>query len=337
MANFRSIGPSKFMHSAVRTLFEKAGYHWEVRRTGEVGLGLWRIRLRSKKPREAKRTLVLIPGFGDTPLSWLPVLLLLRPLLPMVCDELVLMDFPGYHGFLSSESCVPSMDALLLASGDALDSLKPQVILGHSLGGWLAAHYAVDCALKRRPRAQRSRYAGPEKLVVVAPSGVFQGTTDREAFRAIFEEATQHGFGRFSKYLWVKEPAWFKWTAQEFARFFEREDTRQFLLSVREDHELTEHLAKVQSKVWVIWGDDDRLCPTAWAKEWMSRLGPERADGVLLRNTGHSPQLERPVAMAALLGQVLLGKKPHERGSRWWTPLMEDAKAGAAASLSSAT
>src|SRR5437868_6655235 len=105
-------------HHALRA----AGFRWELRRTGDLKIGLWR---KSWKKNGAPKRLILVPGFGDTPLTWLPIVASLTPLLKRRYDELVIFDFPGFSGFLSNEKFFHSIDLLRDAVGDIFDSLKP--------------------------------------------------------------------------------------------------------------------------------------------------------------------------------------------------------------------
>src|SRR4051812_18057956 len=80
------------LHWFCRHAFEKAGYEWEVRRTGDVAIGMWKISFAGsskakRKALEVPRRFVLIPGFGDSPLSWLTILLVIRSALRKKFDE----------------------------------------------------------------------------------------------------------------------------------------------------------------------------------------------------------------------------------------------------------
>ena len=130
------VGVLSGLHFLARGFFKARGFKWEVRRAGEMQLGYWKMKLHGRNPnRPYPRRFVLIPGFGDTPLSWYPVTALLRPWLMQHYDEVILFDFPGFGGFLSKERSFPTMDKLISATADALDSLKPAALMGHSLGG----------------------------------------------------------------------------------------------------------------------------------------------------------------------------------------------------------
>src|SRR5262245_7785827 len=122
----------KNVHRALKVAMKARGYRWEERRTGEVRLGLWRRPLNKRESKSSQgqasrgqaRRIVFVPGHGDTPISWLGTLLLMLPVLKGKYDELILIDFPGFNGFLSEDRCITSMDLLISTFGDTIESLK---------------------------------------------------------------------------------------------------------------------------------------------------------------------------------------------------------------------
>lgn len=322
----------KHLHSVVRLYFKARGFHWEERRTGELRMGYWKIKLNKGKAKHTyPRRLVIIPGFGDSPLSWHPVTALLRPALGAHYDEMVLMDFPGFRGFLSGERSFPTMDQLIGATQDALDALKPTTILGHSLGGWLAAHYAMDCGTGKRPQARSLNYRGPEMVVLANPSGVFPDAETKLKWATLFQRASKEGFSIMRPHIFAKEPIWFDWVSREMAPFINREDIAAFIESVRDDHSIEEKAREIQCKVWLVWGEKDSMIPVTCAGAWLRKLKGEATDkvpqpkpdaqAVILHQSGHSPHLEQPVILATVLGQILSGRTPSSKGRRWWKVL----------------
>ena len=313
----------KGLHRAAHHIFTLQGYQWELRRNGEMKLGLWRKTLH--KPSSGKaypRRFVLVPGFGDTPLSWAPVLLLLLPILRTKYDEIILVDFPGYTGFLSEERAFPTMDLLMSTLFDVLDSLKPRSICGHSLGGCMAAHYAALCGSGERPARNNSKYAGPEELLLVCTSGVFENEEARKTWDGKIQGLIDHGFSYWRNLVFAKEPFWFKYVETEFGKFVGQEEILELVRSVRDEHYLRDALAKIRCKVWLIWGEKDGLIPTSALPAWLAGLTSAREPrAVILRGLGHSPQIESTAVTAAVLGQVLSSRTPHLAGRRWWTLL----------------
>src|SRR5207248_3035392 len=135
-------------HFLTQMGYKLARYQWESCSFGDLKIGLWRRKIRqSPNPRR----FVLVPGFGDTTASWSWVLLTMRSVLDRDFDEVVLLDFPGVAGKLAGEKYFHSMDLLVEAVRSVLDGLEPHTIVGHSLGGWLAAGYACACGAGDRP------------------------------------------------------------------------------------------------------------------------------------------------------------------------------------------
>jgi pimeloyl-ACP methyl ester carboxylesterase len=321
---------------AAHHLFKAIGYRFEVRRSGELKIGLWRKTLNSAAQKKHPRRFVLIPGFGDSPLSWLGVLSLLQPVLKKNYDEIVLLDFPGFQGFLAHERPFHSMDLLVGKLFEVLDSLKPDTLLGHSLGGWLAGRYAVDCGTGERPvmvtaegQAARSKtYTGPRLLVLANPSGVFGDESLKKAWSERMAQVIDSGgFHLLRPHIFGKEPFWFKYLFPEFCKFSMHEDTLNFMKSVRDDHIIEEMAHRIRARVWLLWGDSDTLTPTVFFKGWLNRLSPEtQAQAVLLKGIGHSPHVESPALTALVLSQILTGEKPalfsfsipQKLTDRWW-------------------
>lgn len=309
-------------HQAIKPLLLAQGYRWEERRSGELRIGYWRKVFRKKDGRKAfPKRFVLIPGLGDSSISWIAVMTLSLPVFREKFDELILIDFPGFGGFLSREKAFPHIDFMIRDVGDLLDYLKPDTILGHSLGGWLAGHYAVECGLKNRPQSNRLNYSGPSQLLLVAPSGVYPDAQTMEHLKEVFHKALEEGFPYIRPYLFAQEPFWFKYVSQQFQSFFSREDIAQLIYSVRPELTLHEQVQHIQSPVWLIWGEKDALIPATCAGIWMKNLNDsvrERSHSIFLKGLGHSPQLESSTIVSAVLMQALLGQTPHYLGHRWW-------------------
>ena len=255
------------------------------------------------RKKESPKRLVIIPGFGDTPLSWSSVLFFLRSTLMREYDEVVVIDFPGFRGYLSRSRCIPTMDLLISMVHGVLDSLKPHTVLGHSLGGWLSSHYAVQCGKGERPSLKNPSYGGPQKLILVSPSGVCGSAEEWNQWKNLFERVTK-GEMNFRSYLFAKEPFWFKWISPEFIGFMTREDIVQFVKSFREDHAVEKDLGSIESHVWLVWGEKDKLIPSRWASHWAERI--QKRETILIPEVGHTPQIEKPLKFAKALGEILV-------------------------------
>jgi pimeloyl-ACP methyl ester carboxylesterase len=210
---------------------------------------------------------------------------------------------------------------MLSGISDALDNLKPHTLLGHSLGGWLVAHYASLCGAGLRPIANRLNYSGPTSLLLANPSGIFPTEEFKQEFMGLYRSCASEGLSRLRPRLFAKEPLWFPCIRSSVAHFLMREDVTQFLNSVREDHLLDDRVGNIHSKVWLLWGEKDTLIPADCSNTWIQKLNAQSKklrSVILLRNSGHSPHLEQPAMMAAVIAQILLEKTPHRLGEHWW-------------------
>lgn len=341
------------IHWAAERILRQAGYRLEPRRSGELQLGLWRkswnrhpgprpwrpdlpaagssARFRTASPRR----LVLVPGFGDTPLSWLCVLAVLRPIVRRNFDEIILVDFPGYSGALSGKRPFHSMDALTRSFFDAMDSLRPDTLIGHSLGGWLTALYASrrgkEPVAGEPAEGAEGQPPSPRHIVLIDPSGVFGDESDRDELLRKFQAATREadrGIEVLRPHLFGREPFWFRFLATELSRFFTLHEISQFIGSFRQEHMLEAQLTRIQARVWLIWGEKDTLVPPRSLPIWLRELNHCRpiCKAVMLRSAGHSPQIERPFVLSAVLSRIIAaaarGEEPQLLNSpltrRWW-------------------
>lgn len=283
-------------HWIAKHAVQGLGHSFEIRKSGDDHIGLWKIRLHKNKSLQFPRRFILIPGFGDTPLSWIGVLGLLYRAFKEKYDEIVLFDFPGFRGYLAAQKCVPSMDLLMKLVSDALDSLRPNAVFGHSLGGWLAAHYFIELHKQQRP--------APEKLVLLSPSGVCGSHENWEAWNNVFNRAMA-GEINLKNFLFAKEPWWFRWFVPNDFNYMTRDDVVRFVKSIREEHILQNNLHVIDSQVCLIWGEEDKLIPVVWAKEWVKELAQDKTQTFYLKSVGHTPQIEAPRVLAKTIANLL--------------------------------
>lgn len=294
------------LHGGALRVFESVGFQFEARRWGHSQVGL--LRKPFTKTLGPKRRLVFIPGFGDTPLSWFPVVGALLPFLKKEFDEVIILDFPGFSGFLHDEPAFDSMDELQRCVRELLRDLKPDVLMGHSLGGWLASDWVAETA----PELQ------PKKVILFDPSGVVGDEKAQGEWRERFDEILRDGPTKLRPHVFRKEPLLVDFFEHEFFHFLGTDEIKAFIRSIEPHHLVQERLAQIPGKVILIWGDSDTLIPTALHQAW--EKGLKNVEAILIKNCGHSPQLEKPGITIALLTEVLLGKKlPGKISARYWT------------------
>ena len=304
MKTFR---PLRSLHSAAGLVFTASGYRWETYNARPSKIGVWRKRYRIADARRrllgsegsARRIFAVVPGFGDTPISWVPVLKMLEPLLWLYFDEIAVLDFPGFNGFLYKERPYSNMDDFLRAGSSVLNKLKPHTVLGHSLGGWLTAHYATT-ARKR-----------PARVILVAPTGAFDGKSSRKRWMELFDDVRRKkDFSTVRDHMFAKEPPWFSLLGSEFEHFVKNDECIKFMYSVEERHLVEERLKHMKSDLWFIWGEEDTLIPlktlAGWKRRLPKKLVPDNHT-VLFKGVGHSPQLECTGKLALTVAKIVAG------------------------------
>lgn len=240
----------------------------------------------------------MVPGFGDTPLSWVSILVGLRPILSRKVDEVLILDYPGYSGFLHDEVAMDSMDELLRCFNEVMDSLKPTILMGHSLGGWLAADYAIGCESLK-------------ELILMDPGGLVGSDLEKEEYRDLFQDAVKGGASGLIPHVFHKKPVWLPLFAEEFFHFLKAPEIESFVGSFAEEHLLNDRVHLIRAKTTVLWGEFDTMTPSSWIHHWMEQLSPETEPrGILIQKSGHSPQVEKPGVLMALLTQIFLGHEP---------------------------
>jgi pimeloyl-ACP methyl ester carboxylesterase len=296
------LGPKpiiRYSHQAALKVFESLGIRFEVRHLGESRLGLLRWPLRKLAPGTTARRLVMVPGFGDTPLSWWSVLAGLKPILKREIDEVVLIDYPGFSGFLHDELAIDSMDELIRVFDEVIGSLKPEIVMGHSLGAWLAAGYASSAP------------SSLKKLILVDAGGLVITEEDRVNYRAQFSNAMDNGTKDLIPHLFAKAPFLLPLFQGEFFSFLRSIEVRDFIASFDDRHLLNEKISGIRAETILLWGERDTLTPTAWLGEWLERLPKDISKkGIIISGSGHSPQVEKPGVLIALLTMIFLGRDP---------------------------
>ena len=202
-------------------------------------------------------------------------------------DEVVALDFPGFHGSLAHRRCITDMDRILEVVRDTIQELHHEIVGGHSLGGWLAT-WGLLHADGRTPV--------PSKLVLMAPSGVTGGEQERELWRAEFKTWTEADVETYLSRVFAKKLPWVSPLMRPFVPFMKREDTQEFLNSVGDQHFLEARLGELKSEVHLLWGEEDGVVPERFATQWISRLPSARFEK--WGGVGHMPHLEAPFKLA---------------------------------------
>ena len=235
-------------------------------------------------PQDAP-TVLLVHGFAADKNSWL---WFARPLTERY--RVIVVDLPGFGESSSPHGSydVGTQAERLASFIDAL-ALRRVHLLGHSMGGHIAALYAA-------------RY--PERLASLAlmanagvqapqPSGFMQRLQRNESNPLLVENPQQ--YSELMNWLFVAPPQ-LPQSVHGYlaARAVERHAHYQRIFSHLQQRylPLEPELPRIQAPTLLLWGDSDRILDRSSIDVMRPLLHDARA--VILKDCGHAPMLERP-------------------------------------------
>jgi pimeloyl-ACP methyl ester carboxylesterase len=230
----------------------------------------------------AGRPLLMLHGASDAG-QWLPVM-----------DDLAARHdviVPEHPGFGASDTpawldTIPDLANFYLDVIDQLD-LGDVDLVGHDLGGWIAAELAV-----RDPRRLAS-------LTLVAAAGIHVPgvaqtdpflRTDEQRIRDLFHDAARAD----EMIKRVLRPE------LEDTNLKNQTTTARLTWQPRGyDPHLAKWLHRIALPTLVVWGANDKLQPVAYASAWQKLISG--AQLVVVPDCGHLPHVEQPAACVAAL------------------------------------
>ena len=217
---------------------------------------------------------------------------------------------PGYEDSEGAENLRTMQDVVLWAFDvqDALGLERPTLV-GHSMGGMIAAEMAANCP-HEVPR-----------LALLAPAGLWLdehpipdlfALLPYELPRLLFHDPAA-GAKLMTGGLEIREGDDFLSIA---ARFEDTTFLQQFLLDNARrlgmagkilfpipERGLSERLYRVRAKTVLVWGESDRMIPLPYA-EAFQRLLPD-AELVRVPEAGHMAPYEKPEAVLGAIAQLV--------------------------------
>lgn len=188
---------------------------------------------------------------------------------------------PAHPGFAQTEGLeeIDSMEDMVFHYLDLFDhlGLDRANLVGVSLGGWIAAEFAV-----RHPERVK-------RLVLGAPAGLwleehpmadmFALMRRPEKLRSLlFHDPDSH----LAKMLLPDEPA-----EEQLAEAYKAMAATGRLAWNPPGHnpKLAGRLGRIKSPTLIIWGDGDKLIPTPYAEAWAKQISGARVK--IIKNCGH--------------------------------------------------
>ncbi|HLM83442.1 MAG TPA: alpha/beta fold hydrolase [Terriglobales bacterium] len=236
--------------------------------------------------------LVLLHGAGDQAGTWNKVAPELKRHF-----QLLIPDLAG-HGESDPAAGVLSLRTLLAALEQVLDATPwrdaPLVLVGNSLGAWIAMLYT-------------HKYPHRVTRVILIDGGPIKGASEIGIMPKDREEARR----ALDAVLDPSTPRRPNFVLDDLVRVSNTGPISRLLAAGVEDmskYLLDDKLASFQLPVDLIWGASDRLVPLDYAKKLQSQLS--HCTLTVIERCGHGPQLERPRELTRVLLQILASDSP---------------------------
>ena len=215
---------------------------------------------------------------------------------------------PGFDGEPRPDGFA-RVDDLALAYLDLIESLDltDAVIIGNSIGGWIAA----EMALRKSPRI-----AG---IILLNAVGIDTGSPDRtivDPMKLAPAERLAHAFhdpSRFAAAPPSPEAAAMMASNQRTLRVYSGE--------LLHDPSLAARLAQMQVPALVVWGESDRIVDADYGRRFASSM--PGAGFKLVARAGHFPHIERLDEVATLIedfGEALPVRSTQAKGIAFALP-----------------
>lgn len=204
---------------------------------------------------------------------------------------------PLLPGYGDSEECAELRDMLdiTLHHWDVVEALglKDPLLVGHSMGGMIAAEMAAVAPNDL------------SRLVLICPAGLWLddhpvadlfSLLPFELPHYLFHDAVA-GAALMTSGLKMDDPG--------FLQAFLVQNARQLGMAGRilfpiPERGLKERLYRIKARTTLIWGDSDRLIPPVYAQAW--KKGLPGAALISVPEAGHMVTVEHPALVAATIG-----------------------------------
>ncbi len=246
---------------------------------------------------------VLLHGLGSIAVTWSPVMRRLRRSCRMVVPEM---------SALGGTRC-PGFGIGVAASGEILQKLmerefgsRPVTLMGLSLGGWMAARFAL---------------ANPQKIsrLVLVDAGGYRDQ-DWDNIERLVRVDDMPGVDRLYKALFVRVPWIMRLSKATFLKAYTSKAVRNVLAGLSEADTFDDaDLARLPMPTALIWAEHDGLFTAGTARAMAAAIPRSRLE--ILPHCGHAVHMECPGALAAAVQRFRLESsrtQPFLTGGRPW-------------------
>ncbi|GAA1001615.1 alpha/beta fold hydrolase [Subtercola frigoramans] len=207
--------------------------------------------------------------------------------------QVIAPTHPGWNGTVRDEA-VSSIQSLAEVYSELLraEDLQGVVVVGSSLGGWLAAEMALDDRAEGRIAA----------LVLIDAVGIEVPEEPMVDFFALDARGVaEHSFADPQKFF--VDPSTLP--PEQVARQAANMQTMRAVAGYPSMHDsaLRGRLAELGLPALVIWGESDRIVTPAYGSAFAAAIPDARL--TVLENAGHLPHIEQPEATSAVIAEFL--------------------------------
>lgn len=205
-------------------------------------------------------------------------------------NRVIAFDLPGF-GAASTLHCPETLDGCAAIVGSSAHAIAspPAVILGHSLGGYLALEQYGDHPERVRALILTSTRSEADSEEAVARRHATISRLRQEGPGAYAVEKARNLLAPAN----ASDPDLFQ-TVLQIVRSAPVPSLVATELALAGRPDFTEFLAEIRVPTLVIWGEEDRTIPSEKTKALVD--GIPGAKGVGIPGAGHLPFLEKPTA-----------------------------------------
>lgn len=245
------------------------------------------FRLEGAAGSDPQLPIVLIHGIADNALTWALMLPALRRIGPVYAIDLPGFGLSGYPAGRRYATIAEQAAVVRALIAEVIG--RPALLVGNSMGGWVAARLALDT-----PDLARG-------IVLLDPGGaMLGGRSSWEPFVATVAVPDLRTVRRIYRQMFGLVPPPLYLGQHSFRQLFRRDAVAHFVEAADEDAFFRpEELQRMQVPTALVWGLADRFLPAGSLEFFRENLpGPEI---LLLRGCGHLPQRERPRRVARFI------------------------------------
>lgn len=216
-----------------------------------------------------------------------------------VGHRVIAFDLPGYGqaSTLRAPETIESLSAVVDSSTHVIAS-PPSVVVGHSLGGYVALHKYADHPERVRALVLSNTRAEPDSDEAAAKRYATIARLRQEGPGGFAVETARNLLSPAN----AGNPDIFP-TVLQIVRSAPVPSMISSLVALANRPDFTALLSEIQVPTLVIWGEEDRLIPPSETKKLVD--GIPGAKGVGIPGTGHLPFLENPSAFNQAVREFL--------------------------------